>query len=82
MKDRPMNALETTLSHLFDACPELCGFSLQDEGELCVSDLAILPYAQPDRAMGHIAVALIELMDEAPEARALLVGRTFARARH
>lgn len=36
----------------------------------------------PGELVGEIALPLIELMDEQPEARELLRGRTFARRLH
>jgi hypothetical protein len=90
--------LEITVGRLFARFPALCGFSVQDEktltrdrqvcqleDELSLADVGIYPpagAAQRDWLLDQIAVALLELMDELPETRELLRGRTFARALH
>jgi len=90
--------LQVTVAKIFARFPALCGFSVQDEktltrdrqvcqleGELSLADVGIYPpadAAQRDWLFGQIAVALLELMDELPETRELLRGRTFARALH
>jgi len=90
--------LEATVRALFRRWPALCGFSVQEartlsaereagplEGELCLADLSLAPWAGPGecaRLSGEIGVALLDLLDECPEARELLRGRTFARTLH
>jgi hypothetical protein len=90
--------LQVTVGKLFARFPALCGFSVQDgrtltrdrqgcqlEGELALADVGVYPpagAAQRNWLSGQIAVALLELMDELPETRELLRGRTFARALH
>lgn len=90
--------LEQTIDALFQRFPALCGFSVQDvaelsqdratgqlEGELFVADLSVYPLrveSVRDELLGEIAVALLDLMDERPEAAGLLRGRTFARTLH
>jgi hypothetical protein len=90
--------LKATVDALFRRWPALCGFSVADaraltddrvsgqlEGELCLADLGVYPSlggAQPGELLGEIAVALLDLLDERPEARDLLRGRTFTRTLH
>ena len=90
-----MKTIDCTVNEIFAACPELYGFSVQDaatlsqerqsgqlEGQLYLA-VEVHPWlAQSDRLLGQIAVALLDLMDEQPEAAELLRGRTFARALH
>jgi hypothetical protein len=76
--------LGSQVAALFDRYPLLSGFSVQESPALCISDLAIV---WPDPRIGTevgdgIAQALRELLDEHPEAAALLRGRTFARNLH
>ena len=61
------------------------GFSVHDEGELFLTDLAVHPWfdeQQRSKLCYEIAVAFSELIDEEPAARELLSGRTFARTVH
>jgi hypothetical protein len=90
--------LKATVDALFRRWPALCGFSVADahglsdervsgqlEGELCLADVGVYPslgVAQPVELLGEIAVALLDLLDERPEARELLRGRTFTRILH
>jgi hypothetical protein len=78
--------LEATVFTLFQRCPLLCGFSVQAlESDLFLRDVSFHPppgQAQSEKLRGEIAVALLELIDERPEARELLCGRTFARTLH
>ena len=69
---------------LFRRWPSLVGFSVQREHEeLVLSHVETDPWpAQSPQLFGEIAAALRDLMDEAPAARELLLGRTFARALH
>jgi hypothetical protein len=74
-----MRSINSTVNEIFAACPELCGFSVQD---------AMMPgrnrEAGPLEAGLYlaIAVALLDLIDEQPEAAELLRGRAFARTLH
>jgi hypothetical protein len=90
-----MRTIDSTVNQIFAACPELCGFSVQEanalshdrkagqlEGDLYLADVETLPYARSERLFGEIAVALLDLIDEQPEAAEQLRGRTFARALH
>ena len=66
---------------LFDLHPMLSGFTV-DAG-LCVEDVALDWPCLPTGAVGHdIAQAMLELLDEHPEAAEWLRGRTFARTLH
>jgi hypothetical protein len=79
-----MRAIDATVNQIFAAWPQLYGFSVgQLGGELCLSDVAADPWhGQSDELAGEIAAALIELIDEQPEAAEMLRGRTFARILH
>jgi hypothetical protein len=79
-----MTTIDATVSELFATCPELSGFSVgQLDGELCLSDVETDPLlVKSEQLLGHIAAALLELIDEQPEAVELLRGRTFARTLH
>ena len=90
-----MKTVHATVNELFAAWPDLYGFSVQDadtlseerasgqlEGQLYLADVATAPYAPAERLLGEIAVALLELIDEDPEAIYELRGRTFARTLH
>jgi len=70
------------LEELFQRCPQLHGFAVRLDRPL-PWHLACDP-AQPDEqaALDEIARTLFELIDERPEAAALLRGRTFARTLH
>jgi hypothetical protein len=83
---------------LFRRLPALYGFSVQQgskvtreraaahlEGDLFVADLACHPALGSDyceEVCEEISHALLELVDEQPEAAELLPGRTFARTMH
>ena len=81
---------------LFRRLPSLVGFSVQEartlsgdraagvlERELVLADVESNPWpAQSQELFGEIVVALLDLMDAEPAARALLLGRTFARSLH
>ncbi|MDQ5848477.1 MAG: hypothetical protein M3544_05865 [Pseudomonadota bacterium] len=89
-----MKALQQQIETLFDRCPTLCGFSvaersIEDAGvpevELFVSGIDVYPAlgaGQPDQLFNEISAALVELLDEHPEAYELLRARTFARTLH
>ena len=76
--------VQSVVDQLFDEMPVLMGFSVeQGESDLVLANVETFPWTACGRElMGEIAVPLIELMDEAPEARDLLRGRTFARRLH
>ena len=92
-----MKTVRAAVDEIFAACPELCAFSVQEagsasasslseplEGNLRLADIETAPYAYApsERLVGAIAVALIELIDEEPDAANELRGRTFARTLH
>jgi hypothetical protein len=87
--------LAAQIRGLFIRCPDLDGFSVQakvraegnveDEEELFVTAIGIGPLAGKARyadIFEDIATTLKDLLDERPEAAALLRGRTFARLVH
>ena len=76
--------LENVVADLFDRLPSLIGFSVgEEQQELVVADVETFPWtARQGALLGEIAVPLLELLDEEPEARTLLCGRTFARRLH
>ena len=90
--------LEATINDLFLGCPTLCGFSIRDvanlsqegeacqiDGELFLADVGVYPSCGPrvlEALYGEIATALLALVDEHPEARESVRGRTFTRALH
>lgn len=78
--------LQATLSALFRRYPELHGFTVQDlEGRLVLAEVGVDPFAgegASERVRGDVAVALLEFIDERPEALELLRDRTFARVLH
>jgi|SRR6266850_399846 len=83
---------------LFRRCPGLYGFSVQEgskvtreraaahlDGDLFLADLTCHPALGNDYCADlceEISHALLELVDEQPEAVGLLPGRTFARTMH
>lgn len=79
-----MKTVAATVNQIFAAWPELYGFSVgQIGGELCLADVATDPWhVRSEELAGQIAAALVELIDEQPEAAGLLRGRTFARTLH
>lgn len=90
--------LAARVDALFRRCPALCGFSVQEgasltqeraanhlDGDLFVADLACHPALDRDQSAelcDAISHALLELVDEQPDAAELLPGRTFARTMH
>jgi len=87
--------LAARVAGIFEEYPILCGFSVQRrstltkeravallQGELCLADVSVSAWpgfrATPE-FHNEIACALLELMDEQPEAFDFLSGRTFAR---
>jgi hypothetical protein len=103
LQDRThLNRLESDLAArvemLFQRCPQLYGFSVQQasrvsreriaqdlQGGLFLADVAWHQPLNGDQAatlVDEISQELLELVDEQPEAVALLRGRTFARTLH
>ena len=90
--------LGASIHALFVRCPRLHGFAirgaarlsrhgfaLQRASGLIVTDLSIYPACDLDTAimhLGRIEAALTKLIDECPEVRGLVCGRTFARVWH
>jgi hypothetical protein len=86
------------VTELFAQLPMLSGFSVQDRatltsdrdmaplhGDLCIADVSVDPWTgfQATPLLGaEIAQALLELLEEHPEAGELLRGHTFARTFH
>jgi len=76
--------VEARVSALFRRRPALCGFTVWHSDELFVSEVTVNPAGRqvPAELAVEIMATLGELIDESPEAGALLHGRTFARAFH
>lgn len=90
--------LAARLEALFQRCPALHGFSVQPssgvtrervvldlQDDLCLADVVwhqALNGEQAVTLIGEISQALCDLVDERPEAAALLRGRTFASVLH
>ncbi len=77
--------LKATVSALFRRYPELCGFTVQNfEGRLVLAHVGVDPFyeAASERLRGDVADALLEFLEERPEALELLRDRTFARVLH
>jgi len=82
---------------IFERCPALQGFSVQDaaglpahlqqaalEG-LVVTDIGIYPELEPaltERVYDEIAVALLDFICHRPDAKTALRGKTFVRTLH
>lgn len=89
--------LAVRVEAIFQRCPALQGFSIQDasglpkhlqaaalEG-LVVTDIGIYPELEPaltERVYDEIAVGLLDFICARPEARSVLHGRTFVRQLH
>ena len=90
--------LAVRLETIFEHCPQLHGFTVQDssalpeelrslalERELVVTDIGVYPFInaeQCEQIYNEIAVALLDFMYERPTAKDLLRGRTFVRTLH
>lgn len=90
--------LAARMEILFQRCPALYGFSVQASSsvtrervvvdlreDLHLADVVLHEPLNGDQAatlVGEISEALLDLVDERPEATALLRGRTFARTLH
>ena len=90
-----MKTVHAAVNNIFAMYPELCGFSVQDaetltrdrvsgqlEAGLYLADVATTTSGSSEQLLGEISVALLELIDEEPEAIDALRGRTFARTLH
>ena len=90
--------LAARLESIFDRCPQLHGFTVQDssalpeelrslalERELVVTDIGVYPFINAEQCeaiYNEIAVALLDFMFERPSAKEVLRGRTFVRTLH
>ena len=90
--------LAARLESIFERCPQLHGFTVQDssalpeelrslalERELVVTDIGVFPFInaeQCEQIYNEIAVALLDFMYERPSAKDVLRGRTFVRTLH
>jgi hypothetical protein len=90
--------LAARVDSIFDRCPALHGFTVQDssalpeelrslalEKELVVTDIGVYPFINAEQCetiYNEIAVALLDFMYERPAAKDVLRGRTFARTLH
>jgi len=90
--------LAARIGAIFERCPQLAGFTVQDssalpeelrsialERELVVSDIGVFPILNADQCeqiYNEIAVALLDFMFERPAAKEVLRGRTFVRSLH
>ena len=77
--------LAVRMEALFERCPALHGFTVQDcsaPPELVVTDLGIFPLcgaAQREEICNEIADALLDFLAEQPAAKDVLRGRTIVR---
>ena len=90
--------LAARLGTIFDRCPQLHGFTVQDssalpeelrslalERELVVTDIGVYPFINAEQCeaiYNEIAVALLDFMFDRPSAKDVLRGRTFVRTLH
>jgi hypothetical protein len=80
-----VSSCENIIFSLFESRPELCGFTVKVDGDMVLSDLGLYPEPEVEDMLvicNEIRDTLLTLVDERPEARRLLAGRTFARAIH
>ena len=84
MKTRHAEAqLEALVETIFRRWPGLVGFSVEDKGELVLTEMETQPWSlQPYELLDEVSVALLDFVDEKPEGLELLRGRTFARTLH
>jgi hypothetical protein len=87
MKTRETQSrVATVVESLFRRWPSLVGFSVQEtqaDRELVLTDVATSPWlAYPQELCGEIAVAMLNLIDDEPATRELVLGRTFTRTIH
>jgi hypothetical protein len=75
--------LAARLDVLFRHCPALYGFTI-DEHSVLPSNvtLHVMDVGNAQAILGEVAELLVEVLEEEPEAIALLQGRTFARHLH
>jgi len=92
----PESRLAIAVDSLFRRWPSLVGFAVLEartpssefspqrlDRELVLSDIEASPWPQNAQELcGEIAAALLNLIDDEPATRKLLLGRTFARALH
>jgi hypothetical protein len=78
--------LAARIAALFRRWPTLCGFSVGEEASrLYVTEVSVYPWTglwAPEELCLEIVAALVELVDDRPEAGELLRERTFARVFH
>lgn len=78
--------VEQSIFALFQDIPVLCGFTVRSRaGRIELSDVGLYPLPAEDEAKlicDEIRHALAQLLEERPEARPLVSGRTFARVVH
>jgi len=90
--------LAARLESIFERCPQLHGFTVQDssalpeelrslalERELVVTDIGVFPFINAEQCeviYNEIAVALLDFLFERPAAKDALRGRTFVRTLH
>src|SRR5438876_12252945 len=78
--------LEAQLESLFERCPDVWGFAVQDrDNELFVSDVGIAPRLSAEQygdIYEDITKTLAATLDERPEACELSPARAFARVLH
>ena len=82
-RERAAAMVEERVGRMFRRMPMLAGFSLEHDLEL--ADVAV--YTWPGHTPGldffaEVAEALAELIEESPELREIVRGRTFARSFH
>jgi hypothetical protein len=77
--------VEESIVALFQDLPSLCGFTVQARDGIGLTDVGLYPPPPPEDAKmicEEIHDTLAALVEERPEARALIAGRTFARSLH
>ena len=71
------------LEVLFRDCPDLCGFSVQEEAALPGNVTCYVEdFSQAEAVLNEVAQMLVSVAEEEPDAVELLKGRTFARSIH
>ena len=82
-RERVEAAIEGRMAALFGRLPMLCGFAVEPDLQAVEVWIHTWPgYVAGADLYSEIDSTLAELVDERPEAAALLRGRTFARAIH
>jgi hypothetical protein len=79
--DALLREIRERLEELFQRCPQLHGFAVRSDRPL-PWHLTCHPQHDEQAALDEIAQTLLELVEERPEAAAMLRGRTFARTLH